>query len=144
MTGTGSSPRARLRQEVDQIEEAYEYFLAYAAQGLDSDGGGAASGEIRQFLSRMEAALRAVSGTLAEVIADEGLEPRELLEEFRGVIGADARAAAVAVALASARPAISSLLIDNLNASMHLRAILTDLFFLDELIDLKVTAAPTA
>jgi len=138
------TPRARLRQEIDQIEGAYEYFLAYAAQGLDSDGGGAAGGEIRDFLERMENALRAVPGTLAELIAEEGLEPQDLLEEFRRVIGADAGAAAVSVALARSRPAISSLLIDNLNASMHLRAILTDLFFLDELIDLKVTASPVA
>jgi transcriptional regulator with XRE-family HTH domain len=78
-------------------------FNAYAAQGLDSDGGGAAGGEIRDFLERMETALRAVPGTLAELIAAEGLEPQDLLEEFRRVIGADAGAAASAVALARSR-----------------------------------------
>jgi hypothetical protein len=31
-----------------------------------------------------------------------------------------------------AQPSISSQLIDNLNASIHLRALLTDLFLLDE------------
>jgi hypothetical protein len=34
-----------------------------------------------------------------------------------------------------ARPGISSQLIDNLNANIHLRALLTDLFLVDDLID---------
>ena len=37
-----------------------------------------------------------------------------------------------AVALVAAQPRISSELIDNLNASIHLRAVLTDLFLLSE------------
>jgi hypothetical protein len=35
------------------------------------------------------------------------------------------------------RPAISSQLIDNLNASIHPRALLTDLFLLDEILKLR-------
>ncbi len=36
--------------------------------------------------------------------------------------------------LVLAQPSISSQLIDNLNASIHLRAVLTDLFLLDEVL----------
>jgi hypothetical protein len=36
-----------------------------------------------------------------------------------------------------AQPAISSQLIDNLNASIHLRALLTDLFLIDEIFKLQ-------
>jgi hypothetical protein len=36
--------------------------------------------------------------------------------------------------LVLAQPAISSQLIDNLNASIHLRALLTDLFLLGEIL----------
>jgi hypothetical protein len=36
-----------------------------------------------------------------------------------------------------AQPAISSQLIDNLNASIHLRALLTDLFLVDELLKIQ-------
>jgi hypothetical protein len=35
--------------------------------------------------------------------------------------------------LVLAQPAISSQLVDNLNASIHLRALLTDLFLIDEI-----------
>jgi hypothetical protein len=42
-----------------------------------------------------------------------------------------------ALKLVLAQPAISSQLIDNLNASIHLRALLTDLFLLDEILKLQ-------
>ena len=40
---------------------------------------------------------------------------------------------AVALAFVLAQPGISSQLIDNLNASIHLRSLLTDLFLIDEI-----------
>jgi len=48
------------------------------------------------------------------------------------VVDADARAAQAAVKLALAQPSIGSQLVDNLNASSHVRAVLTDLFLLGE------------
>jgi hypothetical protein len=48
------------------------------------------------------------------------------------VIDHDARNAVAAVRLVLAQPSISSQLVDNLNASIHLRALLTDLFLIDE------------
>ena len=44
------------------------------------------------------------------------------------------RDAQAALQLVLAQPAISSQLIDNLNASIHLRALLTDLFLIDEVL----------
>ena len=40
-----------------------------------------------------------------------------------------------------AQPVISSQLVDNLNASIHLRALLTDLFLVTELLELRQTRA---
>ena len=40
----------------------------------------------------------------------------------------------LAIALVIAQPSISSQVIDNLNASIHLRALLTDLFLVDEVL----------
>ena len=50
------------------------------------------------------------------------------------VIDRDARDAQAAVQLVLAQPSISSQLVDNLNASIHLRALLTDLFLIDEVL----------
>ena len=46
----------------------------------------------------------------------------------------DIRDSLVAVELVLAQPAISSQLVDNLNASSHLRAVLTDLFLFGEIL----------
>ena len=63
-----------------------------------------------------------------------------LSNEFSRGVDRDARDAG-AIDLVLAQPAISSQLIDNLNASIHLRALLTDIFLVDEI--LKPQRAPS-
>jgi len=41
-----------------------------------------------------------------------------------------------------AQPSISSQLVDNLNASIHVRALLTDLFLIDEILKSRVADSP--
>jgi hypothetical protein len=55
------------------------------------------------------------------------------------VLQKDAVSTRAALRLVMAQPSISSQLIDNLNASIHFRALLTDLFLVDEAI--KATTA---
>ncbi len=53
-------------------------------------------------------------------------------EAFINVIKRDAADAQAAVRLVIAQRTIGSAIVDNLNASIHLRALLTDLFLIDE------------
>jgi hypothetical protein len=46
--------------------------------------------------------------------------------------------------LVLAQPTIGSQLIDNLNASIHLRALLADLFLVTEILDVRQTRAKAA
>ena len=62
------------------------------------------------------------------------LEPVDRYVAFIDVLDRDARSALAAVRLVLAQPSISSQLIDNLNASIHVRALLTDLFLIDEIL----------
>jgi hypothetical protein len=57
------------------------------------------------------------------------------------VLDRDAHDSLAAIELVLAQPAISSQLIDNLNASIHLRALLTDLFLLSEIVNTRRRAA---
>ena len=107
------------------IEECYEYMLAYAGQGVS----GQSDGLIRDFLSR---AARALAGI--EKAYESAVPPAGPYTAFQAVLARDARDSLAAVELALAQPAISSQLIDNLNASIHLRALLTDLFLIDEIL----------
>ena len=53
-------------------------------------------------------------------------------QSFLAALSDDAKKTQGIVRLTLARSGISSQLIDNLNASIHVRALLTDLFLLDE------------
>lgn len=121
-----------LRQRSDAIEECYEFMLAYAAQGLPGDAGSQSGGQLREFLRRAVEALAGLSS--AYKIAVAGLQPAERYEAFLDVLDGDARDSLAIVELVLAQPALSSQLIDNLNASIHLRALLTDLFLIDEIL----------
>ena len=128
-----SSATDDIKARIDAIESSYEFFLAYAAQGLTTDQGAKAGVELRDFLAKMEGALDGLGDQVAA--AAEGAEPADAWTDMVEVVRADARAARAAVRLVSARKGVSSQLIDSLNANIHIRALLTDLFLVDELTD---------
>src|SRR6202167_1120351 len=125
---------AEIHHRCEAVEECYEFLLAYAAQGLPSDQGSTAGGQVREVLHRAVDALTGLPEAYAEAVKQEGLEPADKYLAFFAVLDRDARDSLAAIDLVLAQPAISSQLIDNLNASIHLRALLTDLFLLDEIL----------
>ena len=126
--------REELLRRCDTIEEGYEFMLAYAAQGLSGDAGSQSGGQLREFLTRAAAALTDISDVFAALIEREPLEPAARYHAYGAVLDRDARDSLAAIELVLAQPSISSQLIDNLNASIHVRALLTDLFLIDELL----------
>lgn len=126
--------RAELQSRIERIEESYEFFLAFAAQGVRDDRESPSSGQLRDALGKMATALDGMAAGLTERIRSERLEPSASWQGFCETLARDADSALAAVRLVGARAAISSQVIDNLNASIHLRALLTDLFLLDDLL----------
>lgn len=119
-------------RRIDAIEEAYEYLLAYAAQGAVEE-----APQLRDFLIQMDAAIDGIAAAASAAATDLPPAIAAAAAGFIAVLDADAAKALAAVRLVLAMPTIGSQMIDNLNASLHLRAVLTDLFLLDEV--LKVT-----
>jgi len=116
------------------IEEAYEFMLAYAAQGAAGDAASQSGGQLRELLSRATVAIGELSDTFTTIVREERLEPAEKYLAFDEVLRRDASASLAAIDLVLAQASISSQTVDNLNASIHLRALLTDLFLLDEIL----------
>ncbi|MBV8589109.1 MAG: hypothetical protein JO212_03470 [Acetobacteraceae bacterium] len=116
-----------LTQRIEAIEQAYEFMLAYAAQGREDEGG-----SIRQFLERAADALDGLAAAAAASPQAEDAAVSEASAAFLEILDEDARKARAALRLVLAQKAISSQLVDNLNASIHLRALLTDIFLIDE------------
>jgi hypothetical protein len=123
-------------ERCDAIEECYEFMLAYASQGLPSDtssGEGGTKSQIRVFLDRAAQALTGLANSCATAMKHPQSEPVGA-RSFIGIIDRDARDSLAAIELVLAQPTIGSQLIDNLNASIHLRALLTDLFLVGEIV----------
>ena len=114
--------------------------LAFAAQGIADDGGSKSGSQLRRFLERSDQALTGFADLVRQLVDDESLQPADRYGAFIDVLARDADAAQAAIQLVRAQPKISSQLVDNLNASIHLRALLTDLFLIDEI--LRPTPAP--
>jgi hypothetical protein len=117
------------------VEECYEFMLAYAAQGFRNEEGSKSGGQIRECLDRAVKAISGLAKSCATASKLERWEPSERYQAFFQVLARDAHDSLAAIELVLAQPAINSQLIDNLNASIHLRALLTDLFLLSEIIE---------
>jgi hypothetical protein len=126
---------ADIRERCNTIEECYEFMLAYAAQGLPSDEGSKSGGQVREYLNRAVKAIAGLAQNCTAAVKQERWEPAERYYTFFKVLGRDADDSLAAIELVLAQPAISSQLIDNLNASIHLRALLTDLFLVSEIVE---------
>lgn len=122
----------------DTLEQCYEFMLAYAGQGLPSEQGSTAGSQIRDFLDRATQALRGLADSCLLAVSQQQLEPAAQYQAFVSILDRDAQDSLRAMELVLAQPVISSQLIDNLNASMHLRALLTDLFLIGEILDARI------
>ena len=125
---------AELSSRINTIEEAYEFMLAYASQGLSTDQGNDTGRQAREYLKKCDTALSGLAGVITRYVEHQGLLPTAPYDAFTAVIEHDARNAQAALQLVLAQPAISSQMVDTLNASIHLRALLTDLFLIDEVL----------
>jgi hypothetical protein len=115
-------------EAIDVIEATYEFMLAYAAQGCRREDEDAGSG-IRERLMEAEAALGTIASATVEAIPAEAAQAAG---EFLEVVKVDAVRARTAFRFVLAQRAIGSQVVDNLNATTHVRTLLTDLFLLDE------------
>ena len=132
--------QTELRDRINTIEESYEYFLAYAAQGVPGNAASQSGGQVRDYLQRSDAALADLADLFTALVKRQNVEPADRYHSFIEVLDRDARDARAAVQLVLAQASVSSQLIDNLNASIHLRALLTDVFLIDEILKLQVAA----
>ena len=141
-----------LKARIDAIEEGYEFFLAYAAQGLAGDQAGKSGEQVRGYLRGFEEALDGLAEAFqahlpggeaamaggdgaADGAADGGSDgAATAVEAALEVLRRDAEASGALLRLVAAQPTVSSQLIDNLNASIHIRALLTDVFVLGEMV----------
>ena len=115
-----------INRAIYQIEVSYEYMLAYAAQGRPTDKGESQS-PVREYLDKMFIACEALLLSLEK-------NKKLNTQYFVKTIINDVNTTRSMLGLVLEMSDISSQIVDNLNASVHLRAMLTDLFVLEDIL----------
>lgn len=137
------SAAEELKARIDTIEESYEFFLAYAAQGVSGEQATKSSGQVREFLQRSETAVPELADLFVKVVEEQQVDQPQFYRDFIDVLRRDAADALSAIRLVLAQRSISSQMVDNLNAMIHLRALLTDVFLIDEILSPRATGTAT-
>lgn len=125
-----------IEEDIEAIESGYEFLLAFAAQGRPAQNETGPGPHARPTIEGIAAAMNNIATALSD-----------RKEDFEQVIANDCRNAGAALAFILAQEKIGSEIVDNLNASIHLRAVLTDLFLYSEALkplDTGEAVAPSA
>lgn len=123
-----------LQAHVDVVEETYEFCLAYAAKGVNQQMAASNDRLVRERLEKMAATLEGLPASFLALAQERGSESGDRYRAFIEVMQRDSAAGLAAVQLVLAQPGITSQMVDNLNGMIHLRALLTDVFLLDEIL----------
>ncbi|MBT5191191.1 MAG: hypothetical protein HOM07_02505 [Rhodospirillaceae bacterium] len=116
-----------IRTQIEAVEEAYEYMLAYAAQGRADEGAGPDGAQIREFLRQFDTAVTAINGMIDHMpgAGDEAAG-------FATALKKDSETMSSVLKIMLARDNVSSEMVDNANGLIAVRSYLTSLFFLDK------------
>jgi hypothetical protein len=134
------SSNSEMSSRIETLERGYEYLLAYAAQGRLTEEGSEARPRLQEMFEALDDfgdlvadVVKAASSGSAGAASDApGAGGAGAVASFVEAVRQDAAKARGAIGLVLSRPAISSMLVDNLNASIHLRALLTDCFLVEQ------------
>ena len=116
-----------IRKNIELVEEAYEFMLAYAAQGRADEGAGPEGAHIRTFLKQFSDATDRIIEDF-----DKLSEPNGAMETFIKSAESDAKTVKSVMAIMLQKENISSEMVDNANGLITVRSYLTALFFIDK------------
>ena len=125
-----------IEEDIEAIESGYEFLLAFAAQGRPAQNETGPGPHARPTIEGIAGAMKNIATSFAES-----------KDDFEQVIASDCRNAGAAMGFILKQEKIGSEIVDNLNASIHLRAVLTDLFLYSEALkplDAGEAGAPSA
>jgi hypothetical protein len=118
-----------IRKNIELVEEAYEFMLAYAAQGRADEGAGPDGAHIRTFLTQFSDATDRIIEDL-----DKLSKPNGEMGTFINSAKSDAETVKSVMSIMLQKGNISSEMVDNANGLITVRSYLTALFFIDKAI----------
>lgn len=129
-----------LEEGSNTIEEYCEFTLAYAAKGRPTGGGSKAEAKFENTWIGLGKAMTGSVAACACAVKRDQLEPAERCQGFFVILERDGADGFADDDLVLALLSTSSQFLENLGASIHLRALLTDLFLIGKLSKIQGSA----
>lgn len=122
------------QEEVVRVEEAYEFMISFAGQGLgrEEQTGGDAE-EIRSYLVQLRDGLVAGVEAAGDILDEEDLAGAEKYETFVDALADEIEEATLILDLLAAQDRITSAQVDDINGMSVFQSIVMKFFFLDDL-----------
>ena len=122
-----SKEEQQLRNSIDRIEDAYEFMIAYAAQGRRLETNDDGPSKIRAAISAFLISIQEIEATgLTKINEDAKAFEQRFIDDMLVVKNG--------LQLLEAKTSISSDMVDNTNALLSMRSFLTSIFFIDQVL----------
>jgi hypothetical protein len=119
----------KILEAINQIEESYEFMLAYAAQGRQNESDTEGASQIRGFLQLFQDAL-----TIIDIETPRLLPAHSPGADYADHLLSDSKTMSAILDLLLGRENITSDMVDNTNGMISVRSFLSNLFFIDQVI----------
>jgi hypothetical protein len=122
------------QEEVERVEEAYEFMISFAGQGLgrEEQTEGDAE-EIRSYLLQLRDGLEAGVEAAADIPDEEDVAGAEEYETFVDGLAEEIEEATLILDLLAAQDLVTSAQVDDINGMSVFQSIVMKFFFLDDL-----------
>ena len=117
---------------VERSEEAYEFMISYAGQGIGREIPTQDVKEIRDYLEQLQEALEDAVSAAREIPEEFDLDGEDHYYDVLDRLETEREEAADVLALLIAQDRITSQQVDNLNGMSVFQSVMMKLFFLEE------------
>lgn len=122
------------QDDVERAEEAYEFMISYAGQGIGRDAQREEDTEqIRSYVQQLRDALRDGVEAAARIPDDHDVLGQEHYEAFVDRLHDEVDRAVVVLELLAAQDRITSAQVDDINGMSVFQSVIMKFFFLDDL-----------
>lgn len=118
---------------VERVEEAYEFMIAYAGQGIGREVQTRTSGDVREYLVQLSEGLEDALDAAGRIPAEFDLAGAAHYDGVLEEMAREREEANDVLELLAAQDRITSQQVDNINGMSVFQSVMMKLFFLDEL-----------
>lgn len=131
--GDNVDPVTDYQAAVTRAEEAYEFMIAYAGQGIGREIPEKKSDDVREYIIQLEGALHDAHEAASAIGDTHEIDGAEQYEGMLADMAAELDEASTILDLLAAQDRVTSAQVDNINGMSVFQSVMMKLFFIDDL-----------